>query len=133
LCGILTEIPTAASQRIVMGVGINANNSLADGPAEIRDRAISLRDATGKAIDPSALLVATLVAIEEELSIAEVNGGFDSARWLPHCLLTGRNVQLRTPRGEIAGRCEGISDLGELLIRGECQIHRCTAGEITSF
>jgi len=133
VCGILTEIPSAASHRIVVGIGINANNSLADAPAEIRNKAISLQDAKGQTIDSDALLVATLIAIEEELSIAEANGGFDPRRWFPHCLLTGRSVRLRTPRGEITGRCEGVSDLGELLISDERGIHRCTAGEIVVF
>lgn len=132
-CGILTEIPSLASRRIVIGVGINANNSLADAPAEIRAKAISLCEATGRTIAAVELLVATLVALEEEISIAEACGGFDMARWSPHCLLQGRTVRLRTLRGEIAGLCGGVTDRGELLIDTDGRTHRCAAGEIISF
>ena len=132
-CGILTEIPSAASHRIVIGVGINANNSLAEAPEEIRHRAISLHEASGRAIDLIELLVSTLVAFEEELSIAAASGGFSAARWQPHCFLTGRTVRLRTPREDVAGFCTGISELGELLITSEMREVRCSAGEIVAF
>lgn len=132
-CGILTEIPSAASNRIVIGVGINANNSFADAPTEIRSKAISLQEATGRTINPIELLVATLVGIEDEISNGEAVGGFDVARWSPHCLLRGRTVRLRAQRSEVTGLCTGISERGELLIRTEVQEMRFSAGEILSF
>jgi len=132
-CGILTEIANLAPGRVVIGIGVNANNSLAEAPQEIRSKAVSLREATEQAIDSIELLVAMLIAIEEEFSLAEASGGFDVARWSPHCLLQGRTVRLRTPREEIAGLCVGVSDHGELLVGSEAHIHACSAGEIVSF
>jgi len=131
--GILTEVASSAARRIVIGIGINVNNSLADAPADIRTKAVSLREAVGRTIDSVELLVATLVAIETELSIAEAHGGFDVARWSPHCLLQGKRVCLRTPRGDVAGLCTGVSDRGELLIGTEVHAHRYSGGEIVSF
>ncbi|MDQ3330303.1 MAG: biotin--[acetyl-CoA-carboxylase] ligase, partial [Planctomycetota bacterium] len=133
VCGILAEVPSPASGRIVIGIGINANNSLDDAPDEVRRRAVSMREATGRPIDVGELLVAALINLEEELSYAARAGELPVERWLPHCLLDGRAVCLRTPRGEVTGRCVGVASTGELLLETATGRRSYTTGEVIRF
>ena len=58
LAGILIESPRP--DRMVIGIGVNVNNNVADAPAELRGRVISVRDVTNRLHDRSQLLLALL-------------------------------------------------------------------------
>jgi len=47
VCGILLEAPASAPGRIVLGLGLNVNNTLAEAPPEIRDAAVALCEVSG--------------------------------------------------------------------------------------
>lgn len=114
--GILIEVPSP--RRAVVGVGINADNTLADAPQEIRTRAVSIREAMGRRCDVGDLLVGTLVRLEAEFAELATWRAVPAARWARHCLLTGRAVRLRTPAGDAAGLCRGVTADGGLILDG---------------
>ena len=58
LAGVLVEVPAEGSH--IVGIGVNTNNSLADAPVEIRDRAVTLYDLTGRRHDQTGILVEIL-------------------------------------------------------------------------
>jgi BirA family biotin operon repressor/biotin-[acetyl-CoA-carboxylase] ligase len=133
LAGILTEVPPSVTDRVVIGIGINVNNSLDEAPHEIRQRAVTLREVLNQPVDVEDLLIALLIHLEAELHAFTLAGGLPPARWLPHCLLTGRNICLRTSASEIAGHCIGIADDGALLLDDSGMIHTVYAGEVIAF
>ena len=116
VAGILIE--TATADRAVVGIGVNADNSLADAPPEVRDRAISVRQATGGRCDLGDLLVGILVRLETEYAALGETGRVPVERWSRHCLLSGRAVRLRVPGREAGGLCRGVSTDGGLILDG---------------
>lgn len=61
IAGILIESPTP--DRVIVGIGINANNRAADAPEPLRSTAVSLTELTGERID----LIATVRRLIERL------------------------------------------------------------------
>ena len=51
VCGILLEAPNVESGRLIAGIGVNVNNSLALAPAELRRTAVSMIDVAGQPLD----------------------------------------------------------------------------------
>ena len=58
LAGILIEV--LSDGKLVIGIGINTNNTAADAPEEVRPRVVTLRDVTGQEHDSTELLIAIL-------------------------------------------------------------------------
>jgi len=127
VCGILVEAPSHERQRIVIGVGINVNNSL-EAPSELREKATSLCDEAGGTFDLSETLVAVLRRMNDRL--AELRDARSFAdHFHRYCLLTGRTVQVNVGRESILGRCNGIDDAGALIVQtanGELHLHAGT-------
>ncbi len=67
VAGILIE--GLACGLLVIGIGLNTNNTLADAPAELRDRVTTLRDLLGRAVDPTELLVELLAHLDAALGL----------------------------------------------------------------
>ena len=98
---------------VILGIGINVNQTRF--PAELADRATSLRLVTGRVHDRDAMLAALLAQIERRYEAWQA-GGFARLRadWLAHSLLPGQIVRL--PDGTL-GVGEDVGDDGVLLAR----------------
>ncbi|MEY3173172.1 MAG: Bifunctional protein BirA [Planctomycetota bacterium] len=131
ICGILVEQQgSATAPGLLLGIGINVNNSTTDAPPEIAARAISLSDLTGSPSDLTEVLLRILQELDAavaELSrrpaalLAEVNR---------HSLLNGRHVTVRSGDTDIAGLCLGIDEDGCLVLQHHSGIARCTTGVV---
>lgn len=133
VCGILTEVPSSSPHRIIIGIGINGNNSLSDAPDDVRRRAVSIREATGTNVDLGELLVATLIGLEEELAAFGITGEISIDSWSPHCLLTGRDIRLRLPNGDVCGVCTGVASTGSLRLETKEGPSEYKFGEVIGF
>lgn len=136
LAGILIEMAGHDRQRLVIGVGLNVNNSVQIAPCEIRERAISLIDTQRvpvSALDRTALLVACLTEIERHLARFENADPTLCDDWRSRSLLTGREVTLATPKREVIGLCKGIADDGALLLHTATGVEACYGGSVVSF
>ncbi len=114
LAGILVE--TLSSRLYVIGVGVNTNNTLADAPDELRPRVTTLRELTGRAHDPTGVLVAVLQSLASLLLRLAASPEKVAVRADALCLQRGRPLVLDTGRGQIEGRCAGIGPDGGLLL-----------------
>ena len=134
VCGILVEQHSVAQrQAVIIGIGVNVNNSLRDAPAEIAQRATSLFDLEGRSFDLSSLLIVILqrlsfrinqLTIQPRLALAETNS---------HNVLTGRIVTLQVGDATITGLCVGVDDEGQLVLQTELQLHRCASGIVVKW
>ena len=85
VAGILTERRAEAggaeTPAVVIGVGVNVNNRAAALPEDVRDSAISLLDATGRATDRNRLAAALLDRLAHR--VGELGDGRDelARRW----------------------------------------------------
>ncbi len=118
ISGILIESPASSRGRLVIGIGVNVNNSLAAAPPEIRSLATALCDIDGQQRDLTSVLAAILTELSSHLSAASDMATI-SSRWQERCLLSGRTIQVQSGGETITGRCLGIDEQGRLLLQTE--------------
>ena len=142
LCGVLAEsrvsgAPSASSSlrpAVVIGAGVNVNQTAEDFPAELRGSATSLRIAAGgKALRPEELLQAILGRLERYVALAAAGDG--EGLW---CSVAGRlpkpgsEVTVVSGGRRIEGVVEGITESGALRLRerGRADATVVSAGEL---
>jgi BirA family biotin operon repressor/biotin-[acetyl-CoA-carboxylase] ligase len=151
LCGILVEVAPAQIQdgqtlastrpppsearpsRVVIGVGLNVNNSTQQAPDEIRQRAIALCDIGGP--QPiEQVLIDVLQEFADQLSGLQDDPSSVRAIWRQFDLLMGQTVTIEeTAEQHLTGTCLGIDDDGALLLQTESGPRRCYGGVVHSF
>lgn len=130
ICGILIEAPSRPKGRMVVGVGINVNNSFATAPEELRGTATSLSEATGSRFDIDDVLISFLKAFSAYLDLLKSDSAKVRQRWQQFCMLTGRSVRVTRWQQQVQGICQGIDDDGALVVRTNAGIERCLVGQI---
>ena len=114
LAGILIEV--LANGRLVIGIGINSNNTAADAPPEVRLRVVTLRDATGQPHDQMEILIAILCQLQRLLAELGLSAGSLARRAHELCLQRGQRWQVVQGNTRMEGYCLGIADDGALLL-----------------
>jgi drug/metabolite transporter, DME family len=132
LCGILSEIPSTAKGRIVVGVGINVNNSFQDSPPALEHLAGSLADFTASRLDLTEVLIRVLQQMELEFSLLAEGPLEFSKRFRERCWLNGREVSIASGLAEIQGFCNGIDEEGALLVQTTAGTERILSGTVTA-
>lgn len=131
ICGILTEQHrTATGAMIVVGIGINVNNSLAATPASFRTSATSLYDATGQLFDLTDTLIDTLDQLNASLCLLRDRPREFFAKLNRFSQLNGRDVEIDDGTRTITGRCLGVDEDGRLLLDDAGTHHRVIAGTV---
>lgn len=118
LAGVLAELREG---RLVVGVGVNANLTAAELPAEARVPATSLRLLRGAPVDRAQLLADLVAAIEARYRRFEERG----FTGLERDELRGRCVELA---GGARGDCAGVDAHGRLVVAGRPH----TSAEVTA-
>lgn len=130
LGGVLIESPAHPAGRLVVGIGVNVNNSLADAPSELQCTAISLRDAASQEFSLTAALILILQSFAELLGLLSVAPEAVRQRWNDRSLLSGRQVAAEIAGVPVSGTCHGIAADGALLIEAAGQLQRCVSGTV---
>lgn len=136
ICGILVEMVAEAEHvdYFVLGFGLNVNQTSADFPQEIAQKATSLAIQSGVKIDRMALLCQILLSIEEHLALYQ-SQGFAPIRqkWLASACFLGEKVVIRQQERIIdEGTVQGIDEDGALLLeRPDGQTVRILAGDVS--
>ena len=118
--------------RLVIGVGVNLNNSLRNAPPEVQRTGTSLADRTGDRYDPTATLLGIMDALKQRLDWLAVGDSRLSEAWQKHCLLRGRIVTIDAGPNVVAGRCLGIDQRGALRIETGNGVEALYGGAIRS-
>jgi BirA family biotin operon repressor/biotin-[acetyl-CoA-carboxylase] ligase len=135
VAGILVEMDSEVERvhHVIAGIGVNLNTPRAAFPRELRDKASSLLALTGRRVDRAAFTGRLLAALEARYG-RYLSAGFSSVRseWESYSCLTGIEVRVVSPEGELAGRVLGLDDDGALrLARPGGDVVRIVAGEVT--
>jgi len=133
VCGILVEVPPQRRDILVIGIGLNVNNSLKSAPAELQATATSLRDATGQDFELTNILIDILQMLEQRLDWLSASDPQLARRWEEFSLLRGKTVYIDNHQHDIAGICQGIDEEGGLLLRTPSGIERVTHGIVKHF
>jgi BirA family biotin operon repressor/biotin-[acetyl-CoA-carboxylase] ligase len=132
ISGILIESPGPSRGRLVIGIGVNVNNSLAAAPPEIRSLATALCDIDGEQRDLTSVLAAIVQQLDAHLQSAADMAAI-SNHWRQRCLLTGTTVQVQSGSETITARCLGIDDRGALLLQTETGRRSVVSGTVVGW
>ncbi len=133
ICGILVEIPPRQSGKLIVGIGINVNNSLTTAPAELWPTATALCDASNRTWDLSAVLIQVLLQLDQHLQQLVVNDPELPESWNARCFLRGRLVHHTVGDRITIGMCQGVDQQGALLLQTEAGLSRVMGGVITKW
>lgn len=132
--GILTELKGEPDlvEYLIIGAGLNINQSEADFPPELRETAGSLALAAERVFNRTALFMPLIKELEEACSIF-FEQGFSRFRglWIELNETLGKEVTVTWPGGTIRGAALDLDESGALLLRDlEDIVHRINFGEI---
>ncbi|WOO41211.1 biotin--[acetyl-CoA-carboxylase] ligase [Rubellicoccus peritrichatus] len=136
VAGILTEarIDSDQTRDLVLGCGININSNMDNWPEEIRQRATTLSQLKGTALDINQL-GAALIRRGLNAYDAFVDGSYEKdfdSRWHRFNALEGQTVTITDHHGDHIGTIEGIDEAGALLMRDKSGITKTyQAGDVT--
>lgn len=130
VCGVLVETIPQRPELLVIGIGINVNNSFENAPTELRSIATSLIDAAGRSFELTEVLIRQVQQIERRLASVIADSDELAEAWRARCMLEGRTLSLDIGTTRLTGVCQGIDDDGALLIQTEGGIERCFAGVV---
>jgi BirA family biotin operon repressor/biotin-[acetyl-CoA-carboxylase] ligase len=118
--------------RLVVGIGINVNNSVAS--HELAGTACALIDGDGRPRDLTDVLLTVLDRLDLRLRDL-MSGGFEALaeEYRRRCLLTGKLLTIQASEERIVGRCRGIADDGALLVHTSAGERRLVSGSIESW
>jgi|TARA_B100000809_G_scaffold170998_2_gene168311 BirA family biotin operon repressor/biotin-[acetyl-CoA-carboxylase] ligase len=129
LAGILIESP-AVGEILVLGIGINLNNSTRQAPGEIARKASAVADIIGTTVSPQNVLTGVLHEIELQLASLRTNSLSITDQWRARCMLKGRTVGIRQGDLLVQGVCQGIDDLGHLVVMDQGEATRLASGSV---
>jgi BirA family transcriptional regulator, biotin operon repressor / biotin---[acetyl-CoA-carboxylase] ligase len=133
--GIIAEAVTDVKgelETVLLGIGINVNLSANDIPGELRERATSIRIATGRVCDRIELADSLFSSLDSRY-MELLASGFAVMRpaWERYSALTGKRVAIVDGGRRIEGTVQGIDDEGALMLDLGPRVQRIVAGEVS--
>lgn len=134
VAGILTELYTKGSKidYVIVGIGININQTAKDFPLSVRKIATSLRQSSGKKINRAVLTAQFLKNFEKEYKSYQKNqlaGSLKRVR--SYSSLLNKTLTLKSGADKITGRAVDIDKTGALIIETGGKKVTVSGGEVT--
>lgn len=135
VCGILAQMKISAGgvEFVVLGIGINVNIKREQFPRDILDVATSLREACGREISRTELIISLYENLAKWYKQL-LQKGFSPVRgkWLTMTAMIGRDVQVISRDEALSGRALGLADDGSLILltTGDKEV-KISAGDAT--
>ncbi|AOV08048.1 biotin--[acetyl-CoA-carboxylase] ligase [Sporosarcina ureilytica] len=118
--GILTELQADPDliKSIILGIGINVNQSIDEFPEELMSIATSLKIELGKTINRAELIATTLKYLEEYTKLYEAHG-FSPIKllWESYSNTIGRRIRATMVNQTVEGLAIGITEEGMLELK----------------
>ena len=135
VAGILTEMNAEPDRvrYVVLGIGLNVNQSACDWPEELQSVATSLKIETGQSVHRAALTAALVEELDRDYcrSVGQ-EFGLVLDEWQSLCGTIGKEVCVQFGERRIEGRAEAIDTDGALLVRGDGgHLQRVTGGDVS--
>lgn len=118
--GILTEMQAEQDQiqYVVIGMGINVNQTKQDLPGDIKNKATSIKIETGKTW-PIKEFIQEILIIFEKAYDSYIENGFPEvkAKWESYGFKIDELISIKTMRDQFDATFSGIADDGALLVK----------------
>ena len=129
ICGMLLQTVNLRTTKIVLGIGINVNQTVF--PDDLDQYATSLLLSTGQPVDRASLMASVLLNLENRLSLMLDEPSMvrklytESLIWIGQiCTVTGMNQ-------EVEGTLLGIANSGALLLKTSTGTQTIYAGNVS--
>ena len=133
ICGILSEhVTTDGQSGVIVGVGINVNNSLAHAPDDVRFRATSMFDEQQQSFDLTQILLATTARILHRANELAQDAARIIRPFNQNHLLNGRRVTVNSPT-PVTGICREVNQAGHIVIATADGDVRIGSGEVVEW
>jgi BirA family biotin operon repressor/biotin-[acetyl-CoA-carboxylase] ligase len=132
--GILTELSAEKNiiNYLVVGVGINVNQTVDDFPVELKEIATSIRRVNRKKTNRVKLLQKFLVKFEKEYLKYSENKYLSSLKKInEYSSLTGEKIELASGKRIIKGTVSNIDKSGALILDSDGKQVIVSSGEVT--
>ena len=132
LCETVPHLVDAAFQPVVIiGVGINVNNSIIDFPAEIQPLITTLWDQASTRFDLPVLLNALISSIHRQIAELKSSKSSMLKQWQQYDLFYMRNLIATLPSTIVTGQGLGIDQDGRYRLRDEAGVvHAFMGGQL---
>ena len=135
VAGILTEMSAEIDhvRHVILGIGIDVNQTASDFTGELSGIATSLKLALGKAVDRAQLAEQILRELDADYDrILNRQFPLIAEEWAGHCTTLGKEVIVDMGSRRISGRAEALDESGALLIRTQHgRMERVIGGDVT--
>jgi BirA family biotin operon repressor/biotin-[acetyl-CoA-carboxylase] ligase len=116
-----------------LGLNVNLDRLSAPVPSRLRDQITSLSEITGKSVDLTESLAVVarhlhqIVTRSSEQPFLNLLRDYDA-----HHTLVGKTVSVvdGADTACVSGRCEGLDEMGRLLLRSRSRLHRVISGHV---
>jgi len=132
VCGILLEsdFDLNGLNHVVLGIGVNVNQENFS-PA-ISNRAISLRQFTGKTFDRDEILFSILSDFSSVYESLQRHDFYSvMKKWRDRSVMLGEKISVSVAGNTFNGICDGVTDDGALVLRTDDGLKRFTAGDVS--
>ena len=132
--GILTELHGELDHigYVILGIGVDVNQTQGDFPSEFRQLATSVRLELGRNVDRAAL--ASVLLQELDSDYEGICGGRFAAiasEWADQCVTLGKPVRIQIGERIVEGRAESLDEDGALLVRTQHgRLERIVGGDV---
>ncbi len=134
VAGILTELQGELDlvHYVIIGIGIDVQQSPSDFPAELRKSAISLKMALGRPVDRPSLATAILRELDRDYArILDRQFKELAEEWEARCSTLGQHVSIEVGARTLRGRAEALDPNGALLLRTDHgRLEPITGGDV---
>jgi BirA family biotin operon repressor/biotin-[acetyl-CoA-carboxylase] ligase len=132
LAGILSEARHGTRLDVFLGIGVNLRGNSAL-PADVAALATSIEEAGGSPPSREALLAALSDELDRRLEQLDRSAQTLVDDWSARLVTIGQRVRLETPGGPVDGEAMGVTERGELIIRGDDgNTAQYSAGDVTT-
>jgi BirA family biotin operon repressor/biotin-[acetyl-CoA-carboxylase] ligase len=134
ISGILIESPGGAApakDRLIIGIGINVNNSWSGAPTDMTRAATALCDISCRTHKLQPLLANVLRFLEKRISQLVKDAPQLPNAWQQLCCLTNRRITVLNHRGRTIGQCLGVAKDGALLVQTEMTTAQLYSGSVS--
>lgn len=128
-CGILLQSFGAPVTPMVLGIGLNVNQSIF--PPELSGSATSLLLATGQHVDRASMMANVLLRLEKTLELLSKNPALIRKRYTKNLMGVGKNCQITGLKEKIIGTLIGIEDSGALILETSQGLRTIYAGDVS--
>ena len=131
ICGILLQSFGAPVTPMVLGIGLNVNQSIF--PPELSGSATSLLLATGQHVDRASMMANVLLRLEKILELLSTDPALIRKRYTENLMGVGKSCQITGVNEKIIGTLIGIAESGALILETRQGLQTIYAGDVSLY